>query len=138
MPVLTNPKHERFAQELAKGKSASEAYVAAGYRESRSAASRLSTNVNVAQRVAELQERAADGVVLTRQWVIEQLIDNVSKAKSGEKLDGATANRALELLGKELGMFIERVEATNVNYAISGEPVDSVEEWAEQFAPKPN
>ena len=28
MPVLPNPRHERFAQELAKGKSADAAYVA--------------------------------------------------------------------------------------------------------------
>jgi phage terminase small subunit len=137
MPVLTNAKHERFAQELAAGKTADEAYEAAGYAQNRGNAIRLKANESVAARVAELQQRAADGVVLTRQWVIEQLIDNVTQAKkSGEKIDGATANRALELLGKELGMFVERVENTNVNYAISGEPVDSVEDWAEQYAPK--
>ena len=32
MPALTNPKHERFAQELAKGKPAYEAYVLAGHK----------------------------------------------------------------------------------------------------------
>lgn len=31
MPVLKNQRHERFAQELAKGKSATDAYLAAGY-----------------------------------------------------------------------------------------------------------
>jgi hypothetical protein len=31
MDLLDNPKHERFAQELAKGKSATEAYKEAGY-----------------------------------------------------------------------------------------------------------
>ncbi|WP_416355545.1 terminase small subunit [Aureimonas phyllosphaerae] len=60
MPSLTNPKHERFASGLAKGLSASEAYEQAGYNPSRSAASRLSTNVNVVRRTRELQERAAD------------------------------------------------------------------------------
>jgi phage terminase small subunit len=34
VPVLSNPKHERFAQELAKGSSASAAYVVAGYSKS--------------------------------------------------------------------------------------------------------
>ena len=60
MSALKNQKHEAFAQALAKGQSASEAYVTAGYKESRSAASRLSTNVNIEVRVRELIERAAD------------------------------------------------------------------------------
>ena len=34
---LKNPRHERYAQELAKGKSQAEAYEAAGYKPSRSA-----------------------------------------------------------------------------------------------------
>ena len=32
MPALENQRHERFAQELAKGKTATEAYVLAGYK----------------------------------------------------------------------------------------------------------
>ncbi len=60
MPVLENPKHEAFAQGLAKGLSASDAYVGAGYKESRSAASRLSANVNIAARVAELVSKGAE------------------------------------------------------------------------------
>lgn len=59
MAALDNARHERFAQELAKGKSQTEAYVAAGYKDNRSAASRLAEDVNVCERVAELQERGA-------------------------------------------------------------------------------
>jgi phage terminase small subunit len=36
VPTLRNPRHERFAQELAAGKTADAAYVLAGYRENRS------------------------------------------------------------------------------------------------------
>jgi phage terminase small subunit len=60
MPVLRNARHEAFAQALAKGKSASDAYVAAGYAESRSAASRLSTNVNIRRRVDQIVGRVAE------------------------------------------------------------------------------
>lgn len=60
MPPLSNTKHEAFAQALAKGKGASEAYEIAGYTPSRPHASRLATNGNVAKRVRELQERVAD------------------------------------------------------------------------------
>lgn len=127
MPALTNARHEKFAQELAKGKSASEAYVAAGYGESRSAASRLSTNVNVQARVAELQERAAANVVISREWVLEQLVDNASQAK--QQGDIGPSNQALQLIGKEIGMFVERSENVNINHDVSDQPA-SEEEWA--------
>jgi hypothetical protein len=103
MPALANPRHERFAQELAKGKSATEAYSEAGYQESRASASRLLTNANVQARVAELQERAAANVVISREWVLEQLIDNAAQAK--QQGDIGPSNQALQLIGKEIGML---------------------------------
>ncbi len=60
MPVLKNARHEAFAQALAKGKTATEAYAAAGYKGDRTAASRLSTNVNVTKRVGEIKSRVAE------------------------------------------------------------------------------
>lgn len=60
MPVLRNTKHEAFAQALAKGNNASDAYILAGYRKSRSAASRLSTNVNIERRVREIQNKVSE------------------------------------------------------------------------------
>jgi phage terminase small subunit len=151
MSILQNPRHERFAQELAAGKSQADAYETAGYKGDRTAASRLSTNVNVQDRVAELQGRAAEGVVLTRQWVIERLVENANRAMQAEavtdsdgestgeyRYEGSVANRALELLGKELGMFVDRTENMNVNtsYVVSGEPVDDVEQWEAEHSPK--
>jgi len=60
---------------------------------------------------------------LTKEWVIETLKENVARAmqaksvktEDGEAIgeyqyQGSVANRALELLGKELGMFIDRKE----------------------------
>lgn len=142
--MLDNPKQERFAQALAAGKSQAEAYHAAGYKPSEPHASRLASNGKVADRVAELQGRAAAGVVLTRQWVIERLIENANRAMQAEqvtdvdgkpigdfKYEGSVANRALELLGKELGMFVERTENLNVTYAVTDEPLTEAE-WADQ------
>lgn len=60
MPALKDPKHEAFAQHVAKGMSQQDAYKAAGYKGDRTAASRLSTNVNIGQRIAELTEKAAE------------------------------------------------------------------------------
>ena len=65
MGVLGNPKHELFAQGLAAGMSAVDAYRAAGYSPDRGAASRLSANVSVRARVEELQAAAADSLILS-------------------------------------------------------------------------
>lgn len=58
--MLPNPRHESFAQALAKGKTATEAYADAGYKGDRTAASRLSTNVNIRQRVKEIVGRVSE------------------------------------------------------------------------------
>lgn len=134
MSVLENPKHELFAQELAKGKTAEEAHGLAGYKASRSGASQLKQNLNISNRVAELlaeresihAQATADAIEsagLTKEWVIQMLTQNVAKAMQAKAVtnsdgdaigeyqyQGNVANRALELLGKELGMFIERKE----------------------------
>ena len=70
MPVLTDRRHERFAQELAKGKAQDELYKIAGYKPSRPHSSRLATHGNVVARVAELQGRAAERTLIT----VESLI----------------------------------------------------------------
>jgi phage terminase small subunit len=140
VPTLRNPKQERFAQELAKGTPAYKAYGIAGYVESRTNASALSRKNHISGRVAELMAqreqihaqstaKAIQDVSLTKAWVIEHLMENalaalgkrlvrVVKVKAeGEtvekevtQIDRGAANRALELLGKELMMFIDRHE----------------------------
>ena len=65
MPMLANPRHERFAQELAKGKSADQAYQNAGYAANRGNARRMKANEHVQKRVAELQGRAAERTEVT-------------------------------------------------------------------------
>lgn len=59
MAALVNSRHERFAQELSKGRTQIEAYVAAGYKANPSAASRLAEDVKICERLAEIQERGA-------------------------------------------------------------------------------
>lgn len=134
MPVLTNARHERFAQELASGKSLLEAHAAAGYSPNRGNAATLKQTQSILDRINEiLSEReqihaqstakAIERVSLTKEWVIARLVENAERAlqarqamgPDGEpvgdfKYDGMVANRALELLGKELGMFIDRKE----------------------------
>ena len=135
---LRNPRYERFAYGLAEGKPAYQAYIDAGFAKAGAAqsASRLlkSQRAGIRERVAEiLQEReqidaagtklAIERIAIDKEWVIERLRENVERAMQAQPVidragnptgsyvyNGAAANRALELLGKELGMFIERRE----------------------------
>jgi hypothetical protein len=87
MPLLPDPKHEAYAQGLAKGKSQTEAYKLAGYKGDRTAASRLSTNVNIQARVQELQSIAANKViddsVFDAKKMFRDLLQDIEDAKAG-------------------------------------------------------
>lgn len=132
MPVLSNAKHERFAQGVAKGLSATEAYTKAGYSGDRTAASRLSTNVNVQKRVTELQERAAKQVGVTLESLTEELEQARLLAMADEK--GASAAVAASMGKAKLhGFLVERSENVNHNYEISDEPMTE-EDWAKEHA----
>jgi hypothetical protein len=90
--------------------------------------------------VTDLPSRPAP----TRQWVLERLVDNVERAlqladpkdpateaTARTKYDGSVANRALELLGKELGMFTERTENQHTLHDISDQPL-TPDQWAKR------
>jgi len=94
MPVLKNHRHELFAQQLAQGKSATEAYKLAGYSGDRTVAARLSTKAHILARKAEILEPAAKKVGVTVERMAERLgnvaiarvTDFVKIVKSGKKL----------------------------------------------------
>lgn len=138
MPALANPKHETFAQLLAKGKSQVEAYEAAGYSNGQKNAHRLGSDEGILRRVREIQsetaemdrqalEKATEALAIDKQWVMARLIDNATQAASLE--DFGPSNKALELLGKELGMFVERSENVHVVHDVTDEPLTE-DEWA--------
>jgi hypothetical protein len=132
MGPLRNTKHERFAQELAEGKSMIEAYKAASYKPNRSHASRLVAKGNIKGRVAELQDAAAAKVELTLESLIEEAAGIQDKATKAGQYSAAIA--ALIAKSKLAGRWIDRAEQrnTNVVYAVSDKPM-SDEEWEHQF-----
>lgn len=73
MPILANVKYEKFAQELAKQASQSDAYVAAGYKRNDSHASRLARNGKVKARVAELVAAGAEKAEIEVADVLREL-----------------------------------------------------------------
>lgn len=106
MPVLLNPRHETFAQAVAKGKSAIEAYEAAGYKPHRPSASRLLTNANVAARVAELQGRGARKVEVT----LESLAAELDEARSLALAEKQSSAAVQATMGKAklFGLLIDK------------------------------
>jgi phage terminase small subunit len=82
MSVLKNTRHERFAQLLASGKNATDAYELAGYKRSHSNGPALARTEEISARVSQItaealeRERvtaaaAAERAVVTRQGLIE-------------------------------------------------------------------
>jgi len=106
MPALANHKHELFVLALAKGRSADQAYEDAGFKRHRGNAARLRADERVQMRLDEIQQRAVEIAEITRADVIRMLMEDRLEAKKNGQLSAAV--RAAELLGKEVGMFVER------------------------------
>ena len=127
MPPLKNPKHEIFAQERVRGATQGAAAVAAGYSErtAGTAGSKIEKSQTVRARIEELRAQAdrkravqakrqskdiTDALALDQSWVLGRLRQVFQVAMDKGQL--AAANRALELIGKELRMFVDRKSVT--------------------------
>lgn len=136
VPILKNSKHELIAQRLAAGDSATKALIAAGYskRSASSSTTRMfarfpeirqrceeilaARNAIEARRTAQLFDRKEIDRAYVRNGLQEiyercaQAVPVVVKGVvTGEyQFDAANALRALEDMGKDLSMFIERKE----------------------------
>ena len=84
MGLLANPRYERFAQALALGKTATEAYALAGYKANDGNASRLKGNERISARVQEIVGRAAERAEVSLERVLRELkaiaFSDISKA----------------------------------------------------------
>jgi phage terminase small subunit len=84
MGIVINLRHERFAQALAQGKAANEAYVLAGYKANDGNASRLKGNERISARVQEIVGRAAERAEVSLERVLRELkaiaFSDISKA----------------------------------------------------------
>ena len=73
MSILKNARRERFAQEIVKGTTASEAYVIAGYKRDDGNASKLLANPEIQARIQEITSVALKKAGLTGEQVIAEL-----------------------------------------------------------------
>ena len=126
---LPNQRHEKFVLGLFEGKTDGQAYVDAGYRLSRPHAARLAPHDKSRGRLAFLQSEVAEKAGIDRAWVIERLVEIVDRSMQAEEVtdsegkltgeyifQGSIANKALELIGKDIGMFKDSAPVqVNVN-----------------------
>jgi phage terminase small subunit len=109
--ILPNPRHERFAQELAKGKSATQAYADVGYSPDDSNCKRLTGNDRIMTRMAEILERAVVRTEITIELLTQEYLSTLADARV-DKQHGA-AKGAIDSIAKLHGHWIERSERTN-------------------------
>jgi hypothetical protein len=133
MGALSNHKHELFAQELAKGKTSDEAYVAAGYKANRGNAATLKANQSVLDRVQELLNRGAIRAEVTIASILAELEEAralANEIKQPSPMVAASMGKA-----KIAGLLIERTEHTGKDGGpIQTEEVKARDEVARRIA----
>src|SRR6266852_767814 len=111
MPVLRNERHERFAQEIAKGKNGADAYLAAGYVLARDAAARnayrLRSRGDIRARIDELAGKKHGRVA------VEQVVESIRTGRpTVYRPEICEIVRRLALLGLN---DVETADAINID-----------------------
>ena len=139
-----NVRHQAFAEHLAAGKSAKEAYLLAGYKATPRAAeveaSKLLRNPNVQAMIREAAAKASTGRILTAQQrreiltqialgeieqeIVTETTGTMGKGRSVQKRRPTSAERkaAIEHLDKLDGLVIDKTEHTGKG----GEPLTAI------------
>lgn len=105
------PKQQRFIAEYLIDLNATKAAERAGYskRTARQMGAENLSKPVIAAAIEKNRVKVAERAEVTREWIVEQLRLNVIQCmEQGETFAPAAANKALELLGKEHRMFVDR------------------------------
>ena len=102
------PRQERFAREYIVDRNGAQAAIRAGYsaKGASQQGSKLLALDKVRARVDELSKVAVSKTDMTVEWVLQNLRREALDAES----NAGSRVRALELIGKYHGMFVDRVE----------------------------
>ena len=139
------PKQQRFVEEYLIDLNATQAAIRAGYSEktANEQGSRLLANVSISEAIAEAKNKRAERTEITQDYVlsnIQKVIERCMQQEAVQARDGspllvegpegnlaclfefkeAGALKGLELLGKHLGMFKDKIEHTGKD----GGPID--------------
>jgi phage terminase small subunit len=133
-----NPKQRAFVREYLKDHNATQAAIRAGYsaKTAKQQGSLQLTKVDVAAAIAAAETNADENAGETREGVLRDLrtvanqcmnavpiLDSQGRETGEWKFDSSGANKALENIGKHLGMFKDRLE---VSQDPSGQPLQFV------------
>lgn len=115
--MAINAKQERFCLEYTKDLNATQAAKRAGYSEKTaySTGSEILKKPEIKARVEQLLSERSKKNMVDAQWVMDKLKYVAERCMDGEEFNASGANRAIELLGKHVG-----VKAFQENIAISG------------------
>jgi phage terminase small subunit len=108
MSVLNNPRHERFCQFLARGKTATEAYQLAGYKPNRANAAQMAHKQHIRDRLTQINAELAQITQITVETLIEQADEIRRRAMESKQFSAAIA--AIREMGMLSGVRIERKE----------------------------
>lgn len=109
--MALNDRQERFCREYMQDYNATQAAIRAGYSK-KTAGSMGHENLKkpeILARVRELQEEKCKSLVLSEAMIITELTETYRECR--QNADSKGALRALEMLGKHIGMF----SGTNAN-----------------------
>lgn len=133
---LPNPRHERFAQELAKGKVADDAAEVAGLKSRTGYCGRLAASVEVVRRIAELQSVGAAKAEVTIASLIDEADGIKRQAMEAEHPNFGAAVSALTLKARLAGFLHDKpVAATGDTYNIAfikAPPQETFEQFNER------
>jgi phage terminase small subunit len=121
MPVLKNARHEKFAQAIAKGKTADEAYVEAGYSFNRGNAARMKANESIRKRAEQITARVSEKA----EWsAADRLISLKALHDASLKDDRRTAIAAIAEANKMQGSY---APTKHQHAGANGGPIQTVD-----------
>ena len=128
------PKQQRFVEEYLVDLNSTQAAIRAGYsvKSANQIAAENLAKPGIKAALAEATLARNDRTQVDQDWVIQRLVKNVEMAQravmvldkegnpTGEyTFQGNVANRALELLGRHTGGFVERSEVDTRNVVVN-------------------
>ena len=132
------PKQQRFVQEYLIDLNATQAAIRAGYSKhtANEQGSQLLAKLNIREAVAAGQVKIAAAAAFTA----EDILRDLEEARTGAVNAGqySAAIRAVELRGKQIGMFVDRVMVKNIQYVVQAPlQAESPEQWLATYAVAP-
>ncbi len=109
------PKQARFVEEYPVDLNGAAAAIRAGYAKSGASVqgSRLLANANIRRALSEVMETRSEATAITAEGVLKRLDFLANECSGDDRWNPTSAARALELLGKHLGLFTDRLDVTS-------------------------